>query len=238
MTHESASSADAPHDLLAAVRDATRRVRAAQRGTWFPLLVFGGITLASIPIYRFTVHHKPLGTCRFISDHQSVCAGTNPAAYAYWLVALVAAYAVIARFYVRQSRRRGVGTPIRLYVIVGIVLAVVTSALTLWLAFHPMAPLTVDLPTITPTMRVVHALATPMTAIGGALLALAWVERNPGLVAFSAVYLVTVMVQGNQVIHSASPWSFLPFLLVPAAVLLAGSAGFALFRPSADSSAR
>jgi len=35
--------------MLAAVRRLTRQVRRAQRGTWFPLLVFAAITLISIP---------------------------------------------------------------------------------------------------------------------------------------------------------------------------------------------
>jgi hypothetical protein len=41
-------------------------------------------------------------------------------------------------------------------------------------------------------------------------------------------------VQANQVIHSSSPWYFMPTLLVPAAVLLLGSAGFALLRQATE----
>ena len=47
-----------------------------------------------------------------------------------------------------------------------------------------------------------------------------------------------VLLQSNQVIHSHSPWGFLPTLLVPAAILLLGSAGFALIRPNAGANPR
>ena len=40
--------------------------------------------------------------------------------------------------------------------------------------------------------------------------------------------------QGGQIIHSTSPWFFLPHLLFPAALLLLGSAAFALLRPAAE----
>jgi len=145
---------------------------------------------------------------------------------------------VIAGFYVRRSRSRGVGTPIRPYVIVGVVVAVLTAALTLWLAFHPLIPLTAGPLNVTPAVRFVHGLATPMTAIGLALLMLVWVERNGVLLAYSLVYLVIVMVQAAEVIHSHSQWYFLPNLIIPAAVLLAGSAGFALFQSRTERSPR
>jgi hypothetical protein len=53
-----------PYELLAAVRDLTRRVRVAQRGTWFPLLVFATITLVAIPVYRYAPYLDLFGTCR------------------------------------------------------------------------------------------------------------------------------------------------------------------------------
>jgi hypothetical protein len=51
------------------------------------------------------------------------------------------------------------------------------------------------------------------------------------------VYLAIGMVQGNHVVHSSSPWFFLPYLLPPAVVLLLGAAAFALFRPSVETRA-
>jgi hypothetical protein len=236
MTHESVPPEDSPHELLTTVRDLTRRVRIAQRGTWFPLLVFAAITLAAIPVHRYAPHSL-LGECQPGPSDTRICSGINAWVFAYWPIALVLAYAAIAGFYVRQSRQRGVGTPIRPYVIVGVVLAVMLAAASLWLAFHPLVPFSTDAIPVAPATRLVGALATPTAAIGLALLVLAWVERNRALLGYSLVYLVIVLVQASQVIHvdeSSSPWFFLPWLLVPAVVLLLGAAAFALFRPTAE----
>ncbi|MEV0809633.1 hypothetical protein [Micromonospora sp. NPDC050200] len=243
MTHESAPQGDAPHELLAAVRDLTRQVRVAQRGTWFPLLVFAAITLVAIPVYRYGPYLDLFDTCRSRADH-TVCSGENPTELGYWTVALVLAYAAIAAFYTRRSRRRGVGTPTRPYVVVGVALAVLMTAVSIWLTFHPLLPQPAD-PFSTdpvqieagPAVWLIHGLASPLAVIGLALLVLAWVERHWALLAYTLVYLAIGMVQGNQVIHSSSPWFFLPYLLVPAVVLLLGAAVFALFRPTTEAQA-
>ena len=229
--------------MLSAVRALTRRVRVAQRGTWFPLLVFATITLVAVPVYRYAPYLDVFGTCRSRPQH-TVCMAPNPVELGYQTVALLLAYAAIAAFYVRQSRRRGVGTPIRPYVVVGVALAVLMTAVSIWLTFHPLLPQPAD-PFSTdpvqievgPATWLVNGLASPLAVIGLALLVLAWVERHWALLAYTLAYLVIGMVQGNQVIHSSSPWFFLPDLLVPAAVLLLGAAAFALFRPTAEARA-
>jgi hypothetical protein len=209
------------------VRDLTRQVRAAQRGIWLPLLVFAVITLAAIPVYRYSPLH--LGPCRPEPRGTSFCTGVIPGVLVYWPVALVLAYVAIAGFYTRQARRRGVGTHIRSYVVVGVVLAALLAAASLWRESHPRLPLPGVLVHLTPL-----GLVTPATAIGLALLVLALAERSRGLLVYGLVYLVVVMVESSRVIHSSSPWYFLPQLLIPAALLLAGSAGFSVFRPTAE----
>ncbi|MET7375119.1 hypothetical protein [Micromonospora arida] len=244
MTDESAPQADGPHELLAAVRDLTRQVRVAQRGTWFPLLVLAVITLVAIPVYRYAPYLDVFGTCRYRPQH-TVCIAPNPAELGYWTIALVLAYAAIASFYIRRSRLRGVGTPIRPYIAVGVALAVLMAAVSIWLTFHPLLPVPTD-PFSTnpveievgPTAWLINGLASPTAVIALALLVLAWVEHNWALLAYSLAYLAIVMVLGGQVIHSTSPWYFLPHLLVPAALLLLGSAAFALFRPSTEAPVR
>jgi hypothetical protein len=232
MPHESVPPADSPHELLTAVRDLTHRVVVAQRGTWFPLLIFAAITLAAIPVYKYAPRH--LGPCRSGPQGTSVCAAVLPGVLVYWPIALVLAYVLIAGFYVRQSRRRGVGTPIRPYVVAGVGIAIALTAASAWRAFHPHLPVPgSQLHVASPTFTV-SGLATPAVAIGLALLVLAWVERNRVLLAYSVVYLVIVLVNSGRVIHSSSPWYFLPQLLIPAAVLLLGSAGFALYRPATE----
>ncbi|MET8040464.1 hypothetical protein ABZU25_06310 [Micromonospora sp. NPDC005215] len=238
MTDEPVPQTGSPHELLAVVRDLTRRVRVAQRGTWFPLLVFATITLVAIPVYRYAPYLDVFGTCRSSPQH-TVCQAPNPVELGYWTSALLLAYAAIAAFYIRQSRQRGLGTPIRPYVVVGVALAVLMTAVSIWLTFHPLLPQPAD-PFSTdpaqievgPAAWLVNGLASPLATIGLALLVLAWVERHWALLAYTLVYLAIGMAQGNQVIHSSSPWFFLPHLLVPAAMLLLGAAAFALFRPT------
>ncbi len=234
MTHESVPPADSPQELLTAVRELTRQVRTAQSSTWFPLLVLSAITFAVIPVYRYAPRH--LGPCRAGPQGTSFCTTVIPSVLVYWPIALVLAYAAIASFYVCRSRRRGVGTRIRPYVVVGVVIAVLLAAASLWRAFHPLIPSSsTQIQRVAP-LRSFYGLATPAAAIGLALLVLAWVERNRALLAYSLVYLVIVLVPANsgRVIHSSSLWYFLPQLLIPAAVLLLGSGGFALFRPTTE----
>jgi hypothetical protein len=232
MPHESVPPADSPRELLTAVRDLTHRVVVAQRGTWFPLLVFAAITLAAIPVYKYVPHH--LGTCRSGPGGTFGCAVILPGVLVYWPVALVLAYVAIAGFYVRQSRRRGVGTRIRPYVVAGVIIAILLAAASLWRALHPVLPLYGAQISSAPATVAARGLATPAAAIGLALLVLAWVERNRPLLPYSVVYLVIVLVSYGRVVRSSSPWYFLPQLLIPAAVLLLGSAGFALFRPATE----
>lgn len=238
MTHESAPQGVTPHELLAAVRDLTRQVRVAQRGTWFPLLVFATITLVAIPVYRYAPYVDLFGACRSGPQYM-ICTAPNPTVLGYWTVALALAYAAIAGFYVRQSRRRGVGTPIRPYVVVGIALTVLMAAVSVWLTFHPLIPLptdpfSTDVAEVGPTVRLIHGLVSPITVIGLALLVLAWVERHWALLAYSLVFLVIVVIMSSQFIHSTSRWFFLPHLLIPAALLLLGAAAFARIRPTTE----
>jgi hypothetical protein len=236
MANESVPQPGAAHELLATVRDLTRQVRVAQRGTWFPLLTFATITLLAIPVYRYGPYVDLFGTCRSRAD-QMVCSGENPTQLGYWTVALVTAYATIAGFYIKLSRRRGVGTPIRPYIVVGVALAVLMTAVSIWLVFHPLLPVPAD-PfadpgelNVGPAALLVNWLASPMAVIGLALLVLAWVERHGALLAYSLGYLAIVATLDNRVIHATSRWFFLPQLLVPAAVLLLGAAAFAALRP-------
>ena len=46
--------------------------------------------------------------------------------------------------------------------------------------------------------------------------------------------LAIVLALSGRIIHSSTRWFFLPNLLIPAAVLLLGGIGFALFRPRTE----
>jgi uncharacterized membrane protein YqjE len=226
MTETSVPPQDGPQELLSASRRLTRKVRQAQRGTWFPLLLFAGLTLAAIPI---TLSSRHAIDCRAVPAGR-VCVGLSPGAYVYWPLALVLGYAAIAAFYVHRARKRGVGTRVRPYVITGTIIAVVATGASLWLATHaedfgfPGPP--------SPATALLYRLATPAAAIGLALLVLAWVERNRALLVFGLVYLV--IVGFGWIFTPQSPWSH---QATTAAVLLLGSLGFALAERRAARSA-
>lgn len=148
----------------------------------------------------------------------------------YWPMALVLAYSAISAFYVRRSRDRGVGSRVQPYVVVGIALSVLLAEVSLRCAFHPIAPKASA--QVLQTSLTWNALITPVVAIGLGLLVLAWVEHNVLLLVFTAGYLVVVLAQADRVIQGSSQWSFLPQLLIPAAVLALGSGAFALYQAS------
>jgi hypothetical protein len=219
MAEPSVPQRDSPYELLSATRRLTLQVRQAQRGTWFPLLLFGVMTLTSWP-FLVSGHHA-VG-CRTLSPGR-VCLAFSPWSCVYWPLASLLAYAVVAVFYLHRTRRRGVGTRVRPYVFAGIIMAAATTGASLWLVTHPEAtgyPSAVP----SPATQLLYRLVSPEVGIGLALLVLAWVERNSALLLFGLMYLV-VACSGRIDDHLSSP-RFV--LVVTAAMLIAGGIGFAL----------
>ena len=237
MTDTPTPAPGTPRELLATTRELTKRVRGAQRGTWFPLLLFALVTLAATPFDRYG--HRAVVACAPVAGGR-VCSVYSPWAFFYWPVALVAAYVAITGFYLRRSRSLGVGTRVRPYVAAGIVLALLLTALSLWAAHNPASVSQSDiLGQHLPLTRIPYQLAVPTAAIGLGLLVLARVERSWALLGFTVVYLVAGLAAGNfgRVITRPSPWAFLPHLVVTAGVLLLGSLGFWLTQRPARSAA-
>ena len=217
MTEIPASPQDGPRELLSATRRLTRQVRQAQRGTWFPLLLFAALTLISVPV---TLNSRHVLDCR-VNPPGRICVAYSLGAFVYWPLALVLAYAVIAAFYVHRARSRGVGTRVRSYVLAGVIIALVATAVSLWFVTHPGV---VGFPSPpSPGTIVAYRLVSPAGAIGLALLVLARVERNRALLVFGLAYLV--IVGFGWIFTPHSTW-LLP--ATTAAVLLLGSIGFAL----------
>jgi hypothetical protein len=211
---------DRPDELLSTTRDLARQVRVAQRGAWFPLVLFGVLTLGGIAAYRFG--HRDL-TCRSFTAGAGpgrVCAVHSSTAFVYWPIVLTLAYVTITSFYVRRSRDRGVGTAVRPYVVTGVVVAGVLTGASLWAAQHP----AINGFTL---YGLETRLASPSSAIGLSLLVLAWVERSWALLLFTLGYLVVVLVPLTFGWVAPVPWTYLPRLLVAGVVLLLGGIGFA-----------
>jgi hypothetical protein len=227
MTTDAAYPAgDDPRLMLSSTRELTQRVRKAQRATWFPLLVLAAATFASIPLHRYGGHHL---TCVAVSGSPGVpgriCTVYSNAEFVYWPIALVLAYVAIAAFYIRRSRAQGIETRVRPYAIAGIIIAVAFTGVALWEARNPGA---IGL-NLNGLGGLAHRLATPGTAIGLALLVLAWAERHRALLLMTLGYLAVVLAPIGyiRVTNPASLLSYLP-LEIHGTILLLGGIGFAL----------
>lgn len=232
MAGQSAFAGDDPLQALRLNRELTRRVRAQQRATWFPLLVLAAVTYAAIPVYRYSQRGT---TCRSVTriagPTTHVCTVYPTAAFLYWPIALVLAYVAIAAFYVRRSRVLGLGTRVRPYVTGGVGIALVLTAVALWSAHDPPTG-----PNDLFGVNVVHGfdlqnrLASAACAIGLALLVLAWTEHSGALLGFAVIYLVIVLVPitFGWTIRRTSSWYSSTHLIIDGSVLLLGAIGFAL----------
>jgi hypothetical protein len=237
MATGSAYADDDPQRMLSQARELTQRVRAAQRATWFPLLVFAAVTFAAIPVYHYGSYSA---TCRPSGGPVAageVCVVYSTSGFVYWPVAFVLAYVAIAAFYVRRARARGVGARIGPYVIAGIVIAAAVTGASLWAATHPPIGdygfIGLHVPARTPGWF--YRLTSPAGAIGLALLVLARIERTRALVVLALCYLAIVAVPINfgWVMTRSSSWYLLPHLVIDGTVLLLGGIGFAVAQRSA-----
>ncbi|MGW1520800.1 hypothetical protein [Streptomyces sp. NPDC002287] len=241
MTDATVPASGTPREVLAGLGDLTRKVRAAQRGTWFPLLLLGVLTLGGILVGRFTFKVETVpcpATDRAAGAGCTVVTQVTQGSPVYWPLGLALAYAATAFFYIRRSRNRGVGTRVRPYVLTGIVLVALASATALWSLRHGMPQLGerldfwgLHLDPTSEVTRFLERLAGNAMAVGLPLLVLAWVERSRALLLLAAVYLAVELVPlstGWSGIPFTSPWSALPTFGVPGVLLLLGALGFGL----------
>lgn len=225
MTTDSVPTGD-PRRLLSEVHTLTRQVRLDRRVTWVALLVLGAATLLGIPFdwFGMMVDCHPDGSCEF----------ARRGVLYYWPWALPAAYAIIAIFYARVTRRRGLGARILPYAITGalttLLFTAVWVAAALYFAGHP--PLFDPLPY---WWFVLDRLVSPWGLIGAALLVLARLERHLALLVFTLGYLALVLLllpmnDGFGPPHFGIRAGMALPQLIAGLVLLLGAAGFARAR--------
>ncbi|PYC88257.1 hypothetical protein C7C46_01005 [Streptomyces tateyamensis] len=227
--------------MLSSLGELTRRVRSAQRGTWFPLLLFGVLTLGGILVDRLTFTLQTV-TCSPAPGSADIapasCTLARQGSPVYWTLGVALAYGATAYFYVRQARSRGVGSPVRPYVIAGAALLALVAATTFWATRHgvpaPRTPidfLGLHLDPASEFTQFLERFTGEAATIGLPLLVLAWAERNRALLSFALAYLLVELAPistGWAGISATSPWSGLPRLALPAGFLLLGALGFAL----------
>lgn len=227
-------SAD-PGELLGEMRAIRRRARLARHAYWFPLALFGLLTLASVPFYirRFPVtggvirigpgpsvlRSGFLGGAGFLE----VAEGT---AY-YWLGAMLLGITATVLWYRWRGNRIGLRTPARGYLITGLAL------LALALLIPVVSGRSVRLPLLWPGDYVISDLF-PLLLIGLGLFVLAWSERSTGLAAIAVGYFAIALVANlyrlsnvlDRLHWNLSPAAVaLPNVVLPALVLLLAGAG-------------
>jgi len=228
--------AETPEQLLKEARTAQRRARRARHGYWFPLVLFGLLTCASIPFYvrRFPAHsglYAVTGAAKFFNSYYLGGFGFLTGFYLgyYWLAAMLVGLAATAVWYRLRGDRVGLRTPSRGFVITGLVLLVLALLIPV-LGAHPgVGPLGVLMPG-----DLLLRGTFPFVLIGIGLCVLAWAERSVALIVIAAGYLALSLIASlydivnvfYRVGWNLSPeTSRLPNVVLPALVLLLSGAG-------------
>jgi hypothetical protein len=230
-------------DLLGEMKALRRRVRAARHAYWFPLVLFGLLTLASAPFYILPGYQAG-GVVATQGAPPLPMLGGFPGVTVqrylgyYWLAALLVGLLLTLLWYRRNARRVGLQTPARgsvITVAVLTVLALVIPPLSQVRSPHWLSWLQY-LGVLWPGDLVVRG-TFPFVIIAVGLWALAWAERSRALAVIAAVYTATALLSSLYNIEnvlfrlgwnpSGRDWSLtsLPNVLLPALVLLAAGAG-------------
>jgi len=223
--------------LLGEVRAVRRAARRARHAYWFPLVLFGLLTAASVPLYvqriptRSGVWYTRVVGPAFVHATYLGSFGLLTSVWTpyYWLAALLIGAGATAGWYRWRGNRVGLRTPARGYAITALVLVVLAILV-------PVIARSVGrgaLFTVMPGDLVIRG-TFPFVLIAAGLCFLAWAERSIALAMIAAVYLALSLVAslydivnvfyrlGWDVSASASQ---LPNVVLPALVLLFSGAG-------------
>jgi hypothetical protein len=227
--------------LLAEVATLRRRARAARHAYWFPLLLFGLLTCASIPFYQ-QPGYPAGGPGGFVTGSARpglslpILGGRSPLVQGYlgyyWAAALAAGLLLTLLWYRWHARQVGLQTPSRAYLVTMVVLA------GLAIAIPPLSQMRSPR-----SLRFLHNLQVlwpgdlvirgtfPFVIIAVGLLVLAWAERSRALAATAAVYTAASLLASLYDVSNLTArlgWNpaeqSLPNVLLPGLVLLAAGA--------------
>ena len=215
--------------------------QAARPAYLFPLLLFGGVAALSLPLSvlgspGLSTGYAVLSLEVYPTITQAMYFGggsaTRPFPFPlgwYWVGALVAGLLLTAAWYRRRDRRTGRRTPLRGYLVTGLVLAAVTAALPL-MAWG--TPFQLEGPGLNAWswLEVFWQLGTfAQLAVAVSLGILAQTGHSRALGIITALYTATVCLSGFFGLQQAfilPAYSFAgPAVLLPAAVLLLSGLG-------------
>jgi hypothetical protein len=227
---------DTPEQLLGEAAAVRRRTRRARHAYWFPLVLFGLLTCASIPLY---IRSFPTATGVYVVApvlpsflRWTYLGGfgflTNRFIVYYWLAAIVLGVAATAGWYRWRGNRVGLRTPTRGYVISGGVLLVLALGIPA-LAMNAIPQLRFLMPG-----DLLLRGTFPLVLIGVGLCYLAWAERSVALAVIAASFLALSLIASLYDIENVVyrfGWNLdpavsgLPNVVLPALVLLLSGAG-------------
>jgi hypothetical protein len=236
-----------PEELLSDLARLRREARSARHAYWFPLVLFGLLTCASVPLYVSDAAQAAPGVAILrITSPPTLLGGQLPGRNGlllawYWALALVAGYLLTWAWYRRHQRRAGIRTPARAFTITGIVLAALAFLGPLLVANLPFRFGPVLLPVGDLWVRGTFAF---LIAAAG-LWVLAWAERSRALAVITLAYtgaaLLASLYNVENLLYSlgwnpgygstSARLTMLPNVLLPALVLLVAGAGAFFLRP-------
>ncbi|HEV2375820.1 MAG TPA: hypothetical protein VGS19_27095 [Streptosporangiaceae bacterium] len=228
-------------DLVDEMKALRKRTRTQRHAYWFPLVLFGALIWASIPLYvqPQLPPHATQGLSGGVGWQQSFFSGAPGMVQAhlayFWLAGLLGGLLVTQLWYRWHARRVGLQTPARGYLIT-------TAVLTgLVLALPPLSGLRSPhwlrflhwLSVLRPGDLTVRGLF-PLLIIAAGLAALAWAERSQVLAVTAAIYTAAALLANLYNISNITyrlGWNLppadesLPNVVLPGLVLLIVGAG-------------
>ena len=235
--------------LLDEMKALRRRARRERHAYWFPLVLFGLLTCASVPFYVLPSIPGE-GTAGAAGPSLPVLGGAGASTLQrylgyYWLAALLGGLLLTLLWYRWHARRVGLATPARGYLVttaVLTILALVIPPLSQVRSPHWLSWLR-HLQVLWPGDLVIRG-TFPFVIIAIGLWVLAWAERSRALTVIAAIYTATALLASLYNLENVlfrlgwnpagNDWTLtsLPNVLLPAIVLLATGAGaFAVQRP-------
>ncbi|HSR85636.1 MAG TPA: hypothetical protein VLM11_15795 [Streptosporangiaceae bacterium] len=241
-----AYAVETPEQLLSEARKARRQARRARHAYWFPLVLFGLLTCASIPFYiqripgrsRTYAFGRVSGLARFFNSDYLGGSGFLTGRYLayYWLAAMMVGLAATAAWYRLRGERVGLRTPSRGFVVTGLVLLLLALLVPV-LSARGVRPLGILMPGDLLTRG-----TFPFVLISVGLCVLAWAERSIALTVIAAGYLALSLVASLYNIENVFyklGWNInaqaggLPNVVLPAlALLLSGASAWVVQRRS------
>ena len=218
--------------LLAEMRALRGRARAARHAYWFPLVVFGVLTCASVPFYI-----RPRGNTGS-SSVLPYFGGFSPfishAVAYYWLGALAGGLVITQGWYRWHARRAGIQTPSVAYLTTTFALTAAAASIPLLAQIRSPHSLRFlgQLQRLYPGDLTIRG-TFPFVLIAAGLLVLAWAERSRTLTAIAVLYAGSAVLSSLYDVENLTQrlgWNpppgdqALPNILLPGLVLLVAGA--------------